>query len=282
MDPVLLPLLWAAVVVFGAATLSGLLSSRSRKLLLLSLVLSTLPYFIALHRPRPADRRALAVALAERAVLKLAPMGALVQMTLSARRSAVTSGRYALRLVGGLALSSVGDLALEFNNDDPEGQLFLVGLASFFVAHVLYICAFVGQSHRPLGAPTTLAVVGGAAFGIFRILQHAPRMKRELVPPVAAYCAVIAAMVWRAAVRLHDRAAACPASQGSRCAALAGAVSFMISDAVLAFSKFHTPFGAAKDLVMVTYYGGQLGIAWSVWDSEGEQRQGAATAKKNA
>jgi uncharacterized membrane protein YhhN len=46
--------------------------------------------------------------------------------------------------------------------------------------------------------------------------------------------------------------------------ALAGAVTFMVSDATLAMNRFVGRFPAAQAVVMVTYYAAQTMLAWSV------------------
>ena len=51
----------------------------------------------------------------------------------------------------------------------------------------------------------------------------------------------------------------------------------MVSDAVLALDKFHSAWDGAKVVVMVTYYLGQLGIAWSV---HGSACRGAGAKKE--
>ena len=68
-----------------------------------------------------------------------------------------------------------------------------------------------------------------------------------------------------------------PVAALSGSAARWGALSFMVSDAVLALDKFHVAWDGAKVVVMVTYYLGQLGIAWSV---HGSACRGAGAKKE--
>jgi len=72
---------------------------------------------------------------------------------------------------------------------------------------------------------------------------------------VVAYVGAIVFMGWRAAVRA-GAAAGGPL-------ALAGALFFMTSDALLAEDRFARPFAAADAAVMVTYYAAQTLIAAS-------------------
>ena len=78
--------------------------------------------------------------------------------------------------------------------------------------------------------------------------------------PVLAYVGVICAMTWMAA-----RRAAAPATpEPSGALALGGALSFMMSDGILAVDRFARRFDLAHAVVMVTYYAAQTLIAASV------------------
>jgi uncharacterized membrane protein YhhN len=54
-----------------------------------------------------------------------------------------------------------------------------------------------------------------------------------------------------------------PAAAAAATAGAIGAVTFMISDSVLAVNRFARPFAGAHAVVMVTYYAAQMLIARS-------------------
>ncbi len=76
-----------------------------------------------------------------------------------------------------------------------------------------------------------------------------------LAVPVGVYVVVICAMLWRMAAR----------ADGSTLTTLAlvGAVSFAVSDSVIAVRKFNGDFTGAREIIMALYWLGQLGIAAS-------------------
>jgi uncharacterized membrane protein YhhN len=76
--------------------------------------------------------------------------------------------------------------------------------------------------------------------------------------PVVVYMAAISAMAWCAIASATAPGAAAAATAGA-----IGAVTFMVSDSVLAVNRFAHPFGGAHAVVMVTYYAAQMLIARS-------------------
>ncbi|MCC6169232.1 MAG: lysoplasmalogenase, partial [Caldilineaceae bacterium] len=131
---------------------------------------------------------------------------------------------------------------------------FLPGMVSFFVAHLLYIAAFT----RPTGwalAPLALALL--ALFGIVYAALLWPKLG-ALRWPVLAYIAAILVMAWQATGLWQT--AETPATGR----AALGALSFVVSDASLAWDRFRRRFHAAPAAVLATYYLAQALIAWSV------------------
>src|SRR5213592_3712016 len=135
----------------------------------------------------------------------------------------------------------------------PRG--FVAGLASFLLAHLLYIAAFAPGTPWNASAWALLAPFALVSLAVLRHLW--PHLGRERAP-VAVYVSVIAVMGWRAAVRVT----AAPAASGGL--ALAGALLFMLSDGLLATDRFVRRFAAAGAAVMTTYYAAQTLIALSV------------------
>lgn len=152
-------------------------------------------------------------------------------------------------MAAGLALSALGDALLVWP------QQLVAGMAAFAGAHVAYIAAFGGARRA--------AALGGALYaatGVFvRCALAPPGGLRALVPP---YALLLATMAWRGAAR------------GG--AAAAGALLFLLSDALLGYSLFGGPLPCeqvgVQVLVMSTYYLGQLGIALSALRAAEEVR----------
>ena|ERR1051326_709295 len=177
-------------------------------------------------------------------LLKAIPIALLAALV--ATEPAAIAERYRWLVFAGLIASLGGDIWLVF----PGG--FVRGLASFLVAHLLYIGAFA-----PAGAGG-LMLVPFAIFGAAMLAYLWPHLAKDRAP-VAVYVTVIVVMGWRAAARA---AGAAPMPSGEL--ALAGALLFMISDGVLAVDRFARPFAAADGAVMTTYYAAQALIALSV------------------
>ncbi len=188
-------------------------------------------------------RRALAGVLKALPILALAGVTATVEPAVSAP--------YAALVTTGLLLSAVGDVCLVW----PER--FTMGLASFLAAHCCYLAAFAVGVHDGGVAGLWLLGIAAVAIALLAVLwPHLGRMRT----PVLLYVAVIAAMAWTAA----RRAAAPLTPWPSGGLALAGALVFMGSDAVLAVDRFARRFAGAHAIVMVTYYTAQTLIAASV------------------
>ncbi|XP_038609024.1 lysoplasmalogenase [Tachyglossus aculeatus] len=207
-------------------------SSREPSLLgiclcLLPFVLSCIQYFLLWL---PADRPSLTSAL-----VKALPVLSLAFF--SWIQEAGSPSAPWVRL--GLLLSALGDVCLVW----PNG--FIYGMASFAVAHVLYIWTF-GLRPARLG----LLPPVGLAFGAFYafLLPHLPP---ALAVPVAGYMAILGLVVWRGLAR------------GGRGRTL-GALLFTLSDSVLTLDAFVSPVPAARAVVMTTYYAAQCFLALTV------------------
>jgi alkenylglycerophosphocholine/alkenylglycerophosphoethanolamine hydrolase len=150
---------------------------------------------------------------------------------------------------GGLLLSAIGDLLLE-----ASPALFLPGLLSFLLAHVLYVAAFVGRTR----ALHLLRLVPVIAFSWLVYRWLAPHLGAMRLP-VLVYVVVISAMLWRAAAQVgEDRTGAL-----RPWLATSGAVLFALSDVMVAYTRFVDPASALKLPLMLLYWAGQAGIAAS-------------------
>jgi uncharacterized membrane protein YhhN len=156
-----------------------------------------------------------------------------------------------------LAICSVGDFLLGVRRlgSLDRDVLFLFGLASFLIAHLVYIALF--RKYRAMGwrKPSPLRVLGvlvivaalGTVLGVLR-----PSLGSMLFP-VMVYSLVLCVMGISAMLAdLGTPLAGC------------GALLFLASDAMLAISKFHGPFPGNAPLIWITYYAAQVLILLGV------------------
>lgn len=144
--------------------------------------------------------------------------------------------------VAALVLSLAGDVFLMVERD-----LFVAGLASFLLAHIAYVAGLVATGETSaawLGAGVLVVGVGASTFGR-RIVTSVRRSTPPLTAPVSAYVTAISVMVVAAF------ATAVPA-------AIAGAVLFYGSDAMLGWNRFVTTLARGPLAVIVTYHLGQV------------------------
>ncbi len=136
---------------------------------------------------------------------------------------------------------------------------FLLGLAAFMLAHILYIVLFrLKAPYKAISTKWNVALLSLIGLYLVILLYILNPGLGEMKIPVMVYAVVISYMllnaVW-ASRAMQSR----PANQ-----LILGAVSFVVSDSILAINKFHTPFDAASFLIMVTYLFAQYSIV-SAW-----------------
>ncbi|RUZ61339.1 lysoplasmalogenase [Mesorhizobium sp. M7A.F.Ca.US.007.01.1.1] len=157
-----------------------------------------------------------------------------------------------LLLAAALALSAVGDA---FLSRDGE-KAFLGGLASFLVAHIVYVVLFLrsGGGLGVLGAESWRGAIA-LAMAVFAAVMLAALWRRggpRLRIPIAVYVAAILAM-------------GISALTTSNVSVIGGALLFMASDGLLATEKFLvaaiSPHRAwMRFAVWALYYAAQLAI----------------------
>jgi uncharacterized membrane protein YhhN len=180
--------------------------------------------------------------------LKALPVALLAAVTLGGEGGGDESYR---RLVGAaLVASMAGDLLL------LSPRAFVPGLASFLVAHVIYVAAFAPAANVD-GSALALLVpfVGFAALVLRHLWFHLGRHRA----PVAVYVAVITTMGWLATLRALGGEVA----PRDGVLAAAGAYAFMTSDTTLAVNRFARPLWGGQIVIMGTYYLAQTLLALS-------------------
>jgi uncharacterized membrane protein YhhN len=180
----------------------------------------------------------------------LKPVPIVILAALAALGTGTVGPGYRALVVAALVFSMIGDICLHF----PER--FTLGLASFLVAHVLYLAAFAPAG--PWDVTAWLWLVPFALFALLMFAYLSPHLGAKR-GAVALYITVIALMGWRAVMRAT--APDVPAPSGAL--AGVGALVFMVSDGVLAVDRFAHRFRAADAIVMATYYAAQILIALS-------------------
>ena len=151
----------------------------------------------------------------------------------------------------GLVLSLGGDVALMFRS----GRAFLIGLVLFLLAHIVYSFAFTVLNGFCAADLATGAILLGVGAVIFLYLR--PGLG-SMKAPVILYIFVTCFMVNRAISTFFGDAF----TTTQAWLIGLGAVSFMLSDIVLAVNRFHHPMEKHR-LSLFPYYLGQLLIALS-------------------
>ncbi len=132
---------------------------------------------------------------------------------------------------------------------------FILGLLSFLIAHLWYIAAFsLGVEQLLTSWWIAPLLIYGLAIGALLL----PGVKPKLRLPVALYILIILVMAWRAVERWAQL------GDANSALALAGALSFVVSDSALALNRFRRPFHSAQAIVLSSYFLAQWLIALSV------------------
>jgi uncharacterized membrane protein YhhN len=156
-----------------------------------------------------------------------------------------------LWLVGGLIGCLAGDVCLMVPPERWDG--FVPGLAAFLLAHVAFTVGFVERGVTAtglvIGAVLVAAVAAPLGRRFVRALHTAGR--RELIGPVLAYLLAIAAM-------------ATTAVGAGNPAGIAGAWMFLVSDSLIAETRFVGERRGAPVAIMVTYHLALAGLVASL------------------
>jgi len=174
----------------------------------------------------------------------------------------VSGAKIVPAVVCAIVFSFLGDVLLMVQHTNE--LFFLLGLASFLVAHLSYIYAYrqhcieddegkslLGTQKVRFALPIVLATTGLISI----LYNHLGGLKI----PVTAYALVLMWMTLQALFRFGK-------TNGlSFWGVLVGALLFMISDALIAINKFLSPLPLSDLLVMSTYIVGQYLIIWGLF-----------------
>lgn len=145
--------------------------------------------------------------------------------------------------IGGLLFSLVGDIFLMF---DATRNLFLAGVGSFLIAQLAYTYFYIANVKRFNWRSLAITIV--PIIGAFYFLNYYLEVPKDLVLPINIYGVSLAAMVLTAinyGTTLGRRALFINA----------GAFVFLLSDLILAYSKFGAGQNKYVAIVVMTTYG---------------------------
>ena len=135
-----------------------------------------------------------------------------------------------------LLLCAAGDVALELE----AGKYFVIGLGLFLIAQIMFIATFsrdfkMQRSRIPI-------IVVFAVYGLVIALILTPSLGEMAIPVYCYLVAIILMGIFAALRRAKNKFT------------LYGAVSFIVSDSIIAINKFMMPVPAVDYIVMITYY----------------------------
>lgn len=149
--------------------------------------------------------------------------------------------------VAALVFSLFGDIFLMLPSDQ-----FVPGLASFLLGHLAYIAGLNQVDLEAGWLVAGVAVVAITAVAVApRIVRGAYQADRALAGPVMAYIAAISAMVVFAFGSANGWA-------------IAGALLFYVSDALIGWTRFLKDYDWGRLAIIVTYHLGQAGLVLSL------------------
>ncbi|MFN8254871.1 MAG: lysoplasmalogenase [Bacteroidales bacterium] len=159
-------------------------------------------------------------------------------------------------ILGGFVFSLIGDILLMRTVD-----LFVPGLIAFLTAHLFYIYAF--WIKKPI-----LKLITCFPFYLYGLLffLYLNPVLGEMKIPVALYILVITTMLWRSFVQFNRD------DKMGRWAFF-GALLFVLSDSMIAVTKFIDTFYLSSIVIMTTYWGGQFLFYWSTTNPFEKRRE---------
>lgn len=152
--------------------------------------------------------------------------------------------RMDILIIAGLFFSWAGDIFLEL----PDSEvMFVPGLASFLLAHVMYLTVFFttkGKNYIILKRSFLLLPV--IIYGVV-LIGYLYKSLGDMRLPVIVYAVVILTMLSGAINRYNK------VTSRSYNLVLAGAILFVLSDSMIAVNKFSYSIPSARIFIMTTY-----------------------------
>ncbi len=163
--------------------------------------------------------------------------------------------KYAKPMLAAFFFSAVGDVLLALDKD--EGILFVIGVASFAAAHVMFLIVFCNIS--PI-KKIDIGVTAAALVGFIALLLFGNFNYHGLLPVIIGYTIIVSFMMIKALSLWRSR-------EGRKKTAyliMAGGVLFLLSDLLLLFCLFgeNTP-AAVQAANWLIYYAAQICLSAS-------------------
>jgi uncharacterized membrane protein YhhN len=161
---------------------------------------------------------------------------AIPAISLAALAFIAVSGLRGKLLFVSLLFCAAADIALDL----PIEMSFMLGLGLFLIAHIMFIITFSRDLKAQKSRIPIVTIL--AAYAVVMAFVLTPKLG-EMAIPVYVYLTAITLMGVFAALRASKNKFT-----------LYGAISFIVSDSLLAINKFMTPVPAVDYFVMATYY----------------------------
>ena len=184
------------------------------------------------------------------------PLATALIFVLAWRAQPAQSLRYRRWILAGIACSLCGDVFLML-----PGDLFVPGLVAFLCGHACFIAGFLGDSRF---AARPLPLLACLVYGAVNLALLWGSIDTALRAPVIVYVVVLACMGGQALVRAQVFARRRDAQAPTARLAALGALTFMLSDSLLAWDRFDGPLPWSSLWVLSSYYLAMWWIARSV------------------
>lgn len=156
---------------------------------------------------------------------------------------------YKYLIITGFIFSLAGDIFIMLPNDK-----FVHGIASFFIAHMLFILAFVTDIGFSFNWIWLIPLLIYAIIFLKLILPKTGKLKI----PVIVYTIVIVLFLWQAIGR------SCITMSDSGKYAMFGAILFVVSDSILAYTRFFKEYKISSFFIHSTYWAALFFLSLSV------------------
>ena len=148
-------------------------------------------------------------------------------------------------MFAGLFFSWAGDVILEFSQNN--GNMFILGLACFLLAHVMYFTVFfITPGKNSILSNRIYLIIPVILYGVGLVFYLYDDLA-DMRLPVILYAIVILTMLTGAINRIDK------VKRTSYYLVLTGAILFVISDSLIAINKFSCHFESSGILIMSTY-----------------------------
>ncbi|XP_003384894.1 PREDICTED: lysoplasmalogenase-like protein TMEM86A [Amphimedon queenslandica] len=186
------------------------------------------------------------------AVIKLLPLSFLITFVWA---QGLRENKYNQWIMAGLSACALGDLLLVWQ--EAHDAFFLAGMACFGIGQIAYT---VGFGLKPFGLKE-LALSSLVTGIIVHFISSCLSQPLSTIVPI--YAMLLSFTAWRALARFNLNGDI----PWRKIYAAAGAILFAFSDTVLAVNKFCTPLPYETPLIMISYYGAQMFITFSIINS---------------